>query len=86
VRSTTDALAALGGATYDLVLSEVARAGESDAGLRMLGRLGPGSPPVVFYVGRVDDARGVPRGAFGIADHPETLLHLVLDALERSRV
>jgi CheY-like chemotaxis protein len=85
VRSTDEALGELHG-TWDLVLSDVDRDGIADAGLQMLGRLPPGAPPVVFYVGRVDGSKPVPRGAFGIADRPETLLHLVLDVLERRRV
>jgi hypothetical protein len=86
VRSTAEALTALASATYDLILSDMARDEESNAGLRMLGRLGGGSPPVVFYVGCVDESRSAPRGSFGIADQPESLLHLVLDVLERRRV
>jgi CheY-like chemotaxis protein len=71
---------------YDLLLSDIKRDGVADAGLQMLGRLPPGAPPVVFYTGRVDESWSVPRGAFGIADRPEPLLHLVFDVLERKRV
>jgi CheY-like chemotaxis protein len=86
VRSTPDALCELSRARFDLLLSDMDREGAPDAGLRMLGQLGRAAPPVVFYVGRVDQSRGVPRGAVGIADRPELLLHLALDVLERSRV
>ena len=41
---------------------------------------------VVFYVGRVDRAAGVPAGSFGITNRPDELLHLVMDALERCRL
>jgi hypothetical protein len=46
----------------------------------------PTSSPLVFYLGRVDPTRGVPVGAFGIADEPEPLLHLVSVVLERQRI
>jgi CheY-like chemotaxis protein len=86
VRSTTEALAALTGGAWDLLLSDMARDTVPDAGLRMLGQLPRGAPKVVFYVGRVDESRAVPVGAFGIADRPEPFLHLVLDVLERHRL
>jgi CheY-like chemotaxis protein len=86
VRSTEEALAALPHGRWDLLLSDMGREGVSDAGLQMLKRLPPKSPPVVFYVGHVDESQPVPPGAFGIADLPEPLLHLVLDVLERHRV
>jgi hypothetical protein len=81
VRTTEEALAEIH-SSWDLIISDIERRGVPDAGLRMLDRL----PPVDFYVGRVDDSRPVPRGAFGIADLPGPLLHLVLDVLERRRV
>jgi CheY-like chemotaxis protein len=85
VRSTKEVLDRFARQPYDLLLSDIDRDGVPDAGLQMLGHLPRGSPPVVFYTGWVDESRGVPRGAFGIADRPESLLHLVLDALERKR-
>jgi CheY-like chemotaxis protein len=86
VRSTREGLAALAQGSWDLILSDMDRDGKPDAGLQMLAHLPSGSPPVVFYVGRVDKGRQVPLGAFGIADLPEPLLHLVLDVLERRRI
>lgn len=85
VETTREAIAALTGGKWDVLLSDVARDDVPDAGLTMLGQLPPGSPPVVFYVGRVDPARPVPVGAFGVEDQPDPLLHLVLDVLERRR-
>ena len=84
--STREALAALAGGPWDLLLSDIARDGVADAGIRLLGQLPPVAPSVVFYTGSIDDSRPVPRGAFGIADRPDPLLHLVLDVLERNRV
>jgi len=86
VQSTREGLAALPQGPWDLLLSDMDRDGVPDAGLQMLRDLPRGSPPVVFYVGRVDESRPVPRGAFGITDRPEPLLHLVFDVLERYRV
>ncbi len=86
VRSTQEAIDKLSQNRYDLLLSDIARHGVADAGLRMLKQLVQGAPPLVFYVGRLDQSQGVPCGAFGIADRPEPLLHLVLDVFERHRV
>lgn len=85
-RSTQEGVSALALGRWDLLLSDMERDGVPDAGLQMLGQLSRGSPPVVFYVGSVDESRPVPWGAFGIADRPDPLLHLVLDVLERHRV
>ncbi len=88
VRSTAEALNRLLGRSFDLVLSDIHRDDRSDAGMELLARLrGSECPaPVVFYVGQMNDTQGVPVGAFGIADQPEPLLHLVLDVLERRRI
>ncbi len=72
---------------FDLLISDMAR-DIPEAGMRMLERMrtaGHGHR-VVFYIGRVNPGLGLPATAFGIADEPEDLLHLVLDALERTRI
>jgi CheY-like chemotaxis protein len=88
VKSTTEARNRLPGRTFDLILSDMDRDGDSKAGMELLRALRSSGCliPLVFYVGRVDPTRGVPVGAFGIADQPEPLIHLVLDVLERQRV
>jgi CheY-like chemotaxis protein len=88
VKSTTAALNHLLGRPYGLILSDMNRDGDSNAGLELLGklRLSECPTPLVFYVGKVDPTRGVPAGALGIADQPEPLMHLVLDVLERQRI
>jgi CheY-like chemotaxis protein len=86
VQSTREGLGAVAKGPWDVVLSDMDRDGVADAGLQLLRQLPRGSPPIIFYVGRVDESRPIPCGAFGIADQPETLLHLVLDVLERYRV
>ncbi len=71
---------------YDLVLSDIDREGDTRVGLEALPRLHQAAPatPVVFYVAKLAD-RGVPAGALGITNRPDELLHLVMDALERTR-
>ena len=88
VRSTTAALSRLLGRPFDLILSDMERDGGSDAGMELLRNLRMSDCPIplVFYVGKADPNRGVPVGAFGIADQPEPLFHLVLDVLERQRI
>jgi CheY-like chemotaxis protein len=85
--STDAALAKVRQASYDVILSDMAR-DRPDAGLVLLRMLREVGCPteVVFYVGQVDKGKGVPAGAFGITNQPEPLLHYVLDVLERSRV
>jgi CheY-like chemotaxis protein len=72
---------------FDLLISDIARE-TRDAGLRMLSQMraaGHGHR-VVFYIDTVSPELGLPATAFGIADEPEELLHLILDALERTRI
>jgi hypothetical protein len=40
--------------------------------------------PLIYYV--TDSDLGMPAGAFGLTNHVDELLHLVLDALERNRL
>ena len=88
VRSTSEALNRLLGRSFDLILSDMDRNGRSDAGMELLHNLQSSGcrTPIVFYVGNLEQSRGVPAGAFGITDHPEPLIHLVLDVLERQRI
>lgn len=84
-RSTDKAIEAAIHAPFDLVISDIARGDDAGAGLRMPGELaarGVGIP-VIFYVGQAQ--KPAPPDAFGIADRPDELLHLVLDGLARQR-
>lgn len=87
VRDTAAATALLGRQSFDLVISDIARADDPAAGLAGLPELRRWAPdtPVVFYVRALDRTRGVPPGAFGIADDVDELFHLIVDALERRR-
>lgn len=71
--------------TYDLILSDIDREGSPTEGLRFASQLAQvhNSPPLIFYVGEA--RKPVPFSAFGIADRPDELVHLVLDVLGRSR-
>lgn len=83
--STETGLAAAEKTTFDVVISDMARGAEMDAGLRLCRELAVGrhQAPVVLYVGHAD--KPVPSEAFGITDTPDELVHLVLDALARRR-
>ena len=71
--------------TYDLIISDIDREGSATEGLQFLGKLTKvgNSPPLLFYVGQARNPP--PAEAFGIADRPDELVHLVLDVLGRSR-
>ena len=89
-RSTSEALRILQEASedsYDVILSDMARDNRPTAGLEMLPALQQHNHqiPVIFYIGVVDPAKGVPPGAFGITNRPDELLHLILDVLERTK-
>lgn len=86
--TTRSALAYLGSTRYDLIISDIARARVPDEGVRALPAIITRAPDtaIVFYVGQLDAAAGIPRGARGITNRPDELLHLALDVLERTRV
>lgn len=87
-KSTEEALAHLAEKKdVDIVLSDLKRGDDPTAGLSMLDGLRRSHPnlPVIFYVGEVDPARGVPPFAFGLTNLPSELLHLILDVLERRK-
>lgn len=69
---------------FDLVISDVRREGQSDAGLRFV-KEHKGAPWTILYVGEFDPSLGTPPYAFGMTNRPHQLLHYVLDVLERQR-
>lgn len=71
--------------TFDLMISDIDREGNAKEGLRLANLLAQvrNSPPLIFYVAHA--RRPAPVSAFGITDRPDELVHLVLDALGRSR-
>jgi CheY-like chemotaxis protein len=69
---------------FEVLISDMEREGQKDAGQRFVEqRRGQSLPWTIFYVGRYDGARGTPPYAFAITNRPHELLHYVLDALER---
>jgi CheY-like chemotaxis protein len=75
---------------FNLIISDISRESPTAdplGGIHMLARLrdAKASPPVVFYVSRLEPDGRIPQGAFGITNRPDHLLQLVIDALARSR-
>jgi CheY-like chemotaxis protein len=70
--------------SISLVISDIQRA-SGPSGLDLVQSLAvrPGHPSIVLYIGKRDDQRPLPPGAFGLADRPDELLNLVMDALDR---
>jgi CheY-like chemotaxis protein len=69
-----------------VIISDMERNGEQNAGVEFLrsARTVGIRTPVIFYIGEVIEALGVPVGAFAITDRADEMLHFVLDALERA--
>jgi CheY-like chemotaxis protein len=85
VTSSNDAFSKIEQCNYDLVLSDIRRGDDANAGIAF-GQslvLRADAPPLIFYVGDVE--KPTPEIAFGITNNPSELLHLVVDALSRVR-
>lgn len=84
-KSSEEALEMIKSKDYNLIISDISRNGKDDAGLVFYKGLVNRNIkiPIIFYVGNVDRNKGVPPRAFGIADLPNELIHLVLDVIER---
>ena len=80
-RSDAEASARLHGAVYDVVLSNITRDGNEQAGADFIEDIRdvPVAPPVIFYVGR---ARPKPPLAFGITRRPDELFRVIERALD----
>jgi hypothetical protein len=83
VLTSAEALARFQTGSYDLAISDMARDGNSRAGVELLIPLSQ-RPPVVFYVLELD-AGPPPAGSLGITNRPDELFHFVMDGLERRR-
>ena len=88
VTSTTQALSMLSQNDYDLIISDIARDGVPDEGLRFLSETRKQDlfRPTIFYAGAVDWDRGTPPYAFGITNRVDHLLHYVMDIAEREKI
>ena len=86
-KNTEDALEMLKNRTYDCIISDMDRDGDFEAGTKMLLELKKRccDLKVIIYLGQFEEDRGIPRGAFGITDRPDELLHLSLDIMARRR-
>ncbi len=87
VASTTEALERLRVSSFDVVISDMVRGDDATAGAELVTKVRQlrDGVPTILYVGHADPTLGTPPYAFGIADRPATLMHLVIDALERGR-
>lgn len=85
--TSEEALKKLSEEHYDAIISDMSRGQNDEEGLRFLSSMRNQNleHPTIFYIGQVDPSQGVPPYAFGITDHPDELLHLLLDVLERRR-
>jgi hypothetical protein len=72
------------GAVYDIVISDMGRGQNPDAGEMLIPEIGRAilAPILIFYVGQ---DRPAPPGALGLTVRPDELFNLILDALERRR-
>ena len=85
--STDAALERLMKRQFNMVLSDIAREGRSDEGIRalpMIRKLARDAP-IIFYVESLLENAPPPGGALGITNDPEELLELVLDGAEGRR-
>ncbi|WP_051812312.1 response regulator [Kitasatospora sp. MBT63] len=70
---------------YDIILTDIGRAGDQQAGITMLRDLDQHGvdTPVVLYTLGFDDARAIPRRVFAVTEVPDELVHYVIDLMER---
>lgn len=79
VRTTSEAADLLARAPYDVLITNYSRPDDGGGAQLLLER---NRRPVIFYAGK---PRQTPDGAFGYTVRPAELLHLVMDAVERTR-
>jgi len=86
-RDTDEALRMVENGSYDIVFSDMMRENDPESGIKFANNLvkAASSPPLIFYVGVLDDEKPVPKNAFAITNKPNELLHCALDVLERSK-
>ncbi|MET7744087.1 response regulator [Streptomyces sp. NPDC005385] len=73
---------------YDIIVSDIDRDGDRQAGIKMLRVLEQYKidVPVLIYTGRFDPERGVDRRIFAATTAPVELVHYVIDLMERARL
>ena len=87
VKSSDAALSRLVAEPYEVIISDMARDGVDDEGIRFLTRMRTANLNcrTILTVGRYQPERGTPAYAFGITNRVDELLNLVFDVLERVR-
>lgn len=89
VTATNDAEARsrLGNGTYDLLISDIRRGTDKEAGITFATELREKHHglPIIFYIRKIDPDKALPREAFGLTNRSDELMHLIMDALERRR-
>ncbi|MEU1705063.1 response regulator [Streptomyces sp. NPDC005706] len=88
VVSTDEATPLLRRRPYDIVISDIDRDGDPQAGINMLRMLEQYNidAPVLIYAGDFDPERGVDRRIFAATTIPVDLVHYVIDLMERARL
>ncbi|MFJ3518139.1 MULTISPECIES: response regulator [unclassified Streptomyces] len=88
VTSTEDAIAYVGQGGYDIILSDIKRNGDPQAGIKMLRELERHQilTPVVIYAMAFDPELGVDHRIFGGTNDPREVVHYVIDLMERVRM
>jgi len=83
-RSSEDALQLAANNQYDVMISDIIR-DEKQEGLSFLRKIHDAGyeVPLIFYISDLHPEKGTPPYAFGIAEYPSDLVHLVCDVLER---
>lgn len=85
-KNSAEALILLKAQNYHLVISDIWREDKKAEGIRFMHQVLDDENldlPFIFYISFFDPTKGVPPGAFGIADLPADFFHLVLDVVER---
>ncbi|MDX2595919.1 response regulator [Streptomyces sp. WI03-4A] len=86
--STDEALINLRRHSYDIILSDIGRTGDPQAGITLLDELDQLGidTPVVLYTAWYDDTTGTPRRAFAVTEVPDEVVHYVIDLMERVKL
>ncbi|MEU6522962.1 response regulator [Streptomyces sp. NPDC046924] len=74
--------------SYDIIISDIDRDGDQQAGIKMLRLLEQYDidAPVLIYTGSSDLERAVDRRVFAATTAPVELVHYVIDLMERARL
>ncbi len=86
VETTEEALKAFETMSYDAVISDMERGGDSEAGTKLAKQLLDcrRDACVVVYLTKMDFGRETPPHIFGLTNRPDHLLHYLIDIAERN--